>query len=136
MEDERRRAEKTTLKANEALAEAITKRVAAGNYQAALALKRLVNWKPECGFPENITPVYHQFEEKLTVEEYREAQELNGEIPFATEAYTYQLWGKEDARTYLALLGSLARALGFEELALHDPFFREDGNGDDGSVVG
>lgn len=122
-EAERRRyvIEMETKQANEDLERAIERRVAAGNAEAVEALRRLVAWVPECGFPTNIRPMYLEPSASEGAEiEYRRTQHLNDrDIPFASEAYTYELWGKEDARTYLALLGTLARALGFKG-GLHD----------------
>ena len=111
-----RRTEEEWLEADRELEIAIRKRVAAGNEMAVLALKRLSNWVPECGFPRNIIPAY--CDEITLVTEYRETHDLNSELPFCCEAYTYEVWGKDDARSFLCLLEQLARALGLE--GLHD----------------
>ena len=66
------------------------------------ALRLLVNWVPEGSFP---------LEQGVYGEDPRGDLHY---IPFCCEAYTYALWGKDDARSFLALIGGLARALGLE----------------------
>ncbi len=116
-EEKDRKIETAWMEADRELEKAIGKRVAAGNEMAVLALRRLMKWVPECGFPKSITPVY--CDEVTIVEQYRKEQRLNSPGPFCSETYTYELWGKEDARTFLALLGQVARALGLDA-GLHD----------------
>ena len=96
--------------ADEAIEKAVQQRIHAGNKEAVNALIQLVNWVPECGFS---WP--HAYEDRFSAEE-KEAEMglLNDNCPLATEAFTYALFGKDQGRTYLALLGSLARALGFK----------------------
>lgn len=95
----------------------VEQRIIAERELAVIALRKLVKWVPGCGFPENITPAY--CDPVDIIKDYREEQGLDDpEMRFCTEAYTYELWGKEDARTFLAYLGGIARALGLE--GLHD----------------
>lgn len=122
----KQRAVETELRGSDKnLKKAIVRRVAAGNAEAVEALKRLVNWHPVCGFPSNIRPAY--FESRSgpnghqTVKAYKKDAMLN-EAPFCSEAYTYEVWGKEDARTFLAYPGQIARALGLD--GLHDSRLR------------
>ena len=117
---EDRKTEKAWMEADRELEHAIQKRVRAGNELAVAALRKLVRWVPECGFPENVLPTYFDADRKdYDVEDYRLEQGLDDpELRFCTEAYTYELWGKEDARSFLAHLGAIARALGLE--GLHD----------------
>lgn len=102
--------------ADAALEEAVRRRVAAGNAEAVEALRQLASWVPEFGFSSNWPLAYGSSYD--TEQEAEERKRLNDDCPFATEAYTYELFGKDQGRSYLALLGSLARALGFE--GLHD----------------
>lgn len=102
--------------ADTALEEAVRRRIAAGNADAVEALRQLAGWVPEFGYPANWPLAYGANYDAET--EAAERERLNDNCPFATEAYTYELFGKDQGRTYLALLGSLARALGFE--GLHD----------------
>lgn len=135
---EDRRTEKAWLDANRELEltirkleSAVQKRIAAGNEMAVLALRRLVWWIPECGFPKNVTPVY--IDQGTKIKDYREEQGLNDpELRFCTETYTCELWGKEDARSFLAYLGQIARALGLE--GLHDKRLQH-GDGEKAMVV-
>lgn len=110
LEDERQDADRD-------IQEALSHRIQAGNAQAVEALKRLLRWHPECGFPENARPAYFDPGGPDREREYRTKQGLY-DAPLCTEAYAYELWDKEDARTFLALLGQIARALGME--GLHD----------------
>ena len=84
---------------------AIQKRIAAGHEEAIRELKFLVNWIPGCGFPRNITPTYGRDDTPR--------KELQT-VPFVTETYTYALWGKDDARTFMGTLSRIARGLGVE----------------------
>lgn len=70
------------------------------------ALRDLVMYKP--GFPSNIKLAY-SYAKADAARERREADDA----PLCSEAYTYNLWGKEEARTFLHLIDQLARALGF-----------------------
>lgn len=122
-EKENRKTETALMKADRDLADAITKRTSAGNEMAVIALRKLMSWVPECGFPHSITPAYYDderdnTEEDDTEEEYREEQGLNNDLPFCCEAYTYEVWGKDDARSFLSYLEQIARALGLG--GLHD----------------
>lgn len=116
--------------AEDALKTAIEGRLAAGNVEAVYALKQLLAWVPECGFPED-TPVYcsepkgapRHVREKA-VRDYIKENELDG-LPFCCESYTYELFGKEEARTFLALLSSIARGLGFS-MGINDPRLRKE----------
>lgn len=72
------------------------------------AYERLVGWVPECGFP---------FDETMDGDDPKRIEDE--EIPFLTESYTYSLLGKEDARTLLALVSTLAEAAGIPRLEQH-----------------
>ena len=76
------------------------------------ALKRLVNFKPECGFPANVKLAYESFYK--TAKEKKEARKAANESSFFSESYLYELLGKDDARSLLGRLDRLCRALGFE----------------------
>lgn len=112
-------AEKATKVADEELKVAISKRVAAGNEELKQILVRMLEFSPEVGFPETITPMYLNYEEEVTdpksISKYRQEQGLNDRnIPFFCEAYLYELLGKEDARSILGFLNQIAIALGYE----------------------
>lgn len=120
-EQDERETETEWLEADRELERATKRRVAAGNELAVVALRRLVKWVPECGFPKSIAPYYCDAITKI--KDYREEQGLDDpELRFCTEAYTYELWGKEDARSFLAYVGQIAGALGLE--GLHDERLR------------
>lgn len=46
-------------------------------------------------------------------------------MPFMTETYLYDLLGKEDARSVLAYVNSLVRALGFEPWKMEEKAWQE-----------
>lgn len=55
------------------------------------------------------------------------------QIPFISEGFLYETVGKEDARTFRALLGSLARAIGYDGLwDLEREIYMEKNNVSDG----
>ena len=81
---------------------AVKELVAAGNEEAAVFLRKLVNWRPECGYP-------------YETDYYGEAAEADTDkVPFSCETFMYALVGKQDARTFLCYIDGLARSLGFE----------------------
>lgn len=65
---------------------------------------RLFKWRPEIGFPEALKKKNPWADERLDDED----------IPFLSEAYLYALLGKEDARTLMAMINNLMRAVGLE----------------------
>lgn len=69
--------------------------------RARKAMKRLMEWKPE-RWPDG-------FKAKANGAEAGDEQ-----APLFSEAYLYPLFGKDDARTILALLNEVQRALGEE----------------------
>lgn len=80
------------------------RRYHAAQHAAAVAeLRDLAAWEPEGGWSKSWGPGV-----------YEDPPEPG--CPFFTEAFLYELFGKEDARTLLALLGSVARALGLRDL--------------------
>lgn len=93
---------------DEELDKVIDKRIRAGNKEAIIALDRLCNFVPDCGFPSNITPAYMPTGED--VKKYKKESGLL-DAPLFSEAYLYELFGKEDARTVLALIRHLREAL-------------------------
>lgn len=88
---------------DEAIQQAIDKRIRAGNEEAIKVLKELYYWKPEGGFPD-CKPQYSE-----------DHFDYLDDCPFFSETYLYNLLGKEDARTILAMLGGIARALGYKD---------------------
>ncbi len=68
------------------------------NEGLAQAIKALYKWRPECGFP------FPSSDEDVK----------SPEVPFLSEAYLYKLLGKNDARTLLALVDSVVRAVGLD----------------------
>lgn len=101
-EKQRIDAYKLTREADEAVAAAIAQRIQAAHVGVEEALKSLVNYEPEA------KPLLSA----KAIEYYGEPEEG---CPLFTESYLYPLLGKEDARTVLAMLGSVARAIGYEE---------------------
>ena len=73
------------------------------NMDAMAAFKQLVEytpgWMPECIIEENKGEMFSEGDEKA---------------PFFSEAYLYNLMGKEDARTILALLRQFAESAGLD----------------------
>ena len=115
-EKEIRKTERECMAVDRELEKAIKRRIAASNKMAVVALGNLLGWIPECGFPKNVTPAY--IDEITKIKDYREEQGLNDpELRFCTGAYTSELWGKEDAQQFLALLEGIARALGLRNLS-------------------
>lgn len=92
-----------TEEANKALEDAVAKRVQAGNKAALQALRDLVHWVPEGSFPLEVG-VYD--------EDPDDPEAPLHEMPFCSEAYTYALLGKGDARSFLCRVDNIARALG------------------------
>lgn len=80
---------------------------------AAIALLGLLEFKPEGGYPEDF-PVRMAWG---NAEEKAQSREDLKNTPLFTEAYLYNLFGKDEARSILARLGVIARALGYEGLA-------------------
>lgn len=72
----------------------------------------LVSWVPESGFPSLMKGQDHGAYG-------RTREELRG-CPFFTEAFTYELLGKEDARTLLALVRELMVAAGIPRMEQHE----------------
>lgn len=95
---------KTIREADAALKIALTRRLAAGQEDILKTLMEMVDFVPDSGFPLDAKPLYGDPIDELD------------KVPFFTETYLYNLIGKEDARTVLAYLGEIARALGFEGL--------------------
>ena len=98
MSDALRAARDALANAEKGIATAIDARVRAGNSYGVEALRELVTWVPEVGFPGNCTPVYDDPPDE--------------DCPFFTESFLYELLGKEDARTVLCLLEAVAHGLG------------------------
>lgn len=67
-------------------------------------------WRPESGFPKALKKGNDWVDERVDDES----------IPFFSEAYLYALLGKEDARTFMALIGSIFRAMGIEPRHLEE----------------
>lgn len=86
--------------ADDKLNDAIRDRIAAGNIAALEAIRDLVTWEPR-EFP---------FKKTVYGSKPRDAGVLDA--PFFSEAYLYELLGKENARTVLAHVGLLCEALG------------------------
>lgn len=83
------------------------------------AVQELANWKP--GWPSGCVSAYHEEYDEVT--EAEEIKRANGS-PFFTEAFTYEMFGKEEARTVLALFEQLCRAAGapdYHELQEEEP---------------
>lgn len=70
------------------------------------AYKRLVGWKP------GWFPLDHLTDDDTNLDELTKC-------PFFSESYLYELMGKEDARTVLALIATLAEAAGIPRLDQH-----------------
>ncbi|MGH7166779.1 MAG: hypothetical protein ACREIS_14765 [Nitrospiraceae bacterium] len=100
----------------EALETAIRRRVAAGNAAVKAALVRALEYVPDVGFPHTVTPAYFDPRRGSLADYIRENRLGGRELPFFCEAYLYELVGKEDARTILALLSNIARAIGYQGL--------------------
>ncbi len=92
--------------ANAAVQTAIAGRVAAGMSDVHANLRKMTEWKPEIGFPQN-------FKGRSP---YGDTMKELNDCPFFSETYLYNLLGKEDARTLLAYMGEFARALGYDGL--------------------
>ncbi len=88
--------------ADAALQKAINERIAVGMADVFATLRSMTTFVPDIGFPGK--PLAGDTKEDLD------------DCPFFTEMYLYNLVGKEDARTILAHLGELARALGYDGL--------------------
>ena len=88
------------LAADERLKRALEFRIKAGATEALNQFKQLQTWVPECGWPDDVPPVSGNKPKPGT--------------PFFTEAYLYELLGKEDARTVLCLMNAVERALAGE----------------------
>lgn len=70
-------------------------------------LKDLLKWRPEIGFPKQpIGTLDTLADGSLEVDQ--------PDMPFLTEAYLYPLLGKEDARTLLSLISTLAASQGID----------------------
>lgn len=72
------------------------------------AVRDLVNWSP------GRTPEIPLLKEELQT--IREGYPGEPEVPLATELYAYALFGKEDARTFLALIGNIVQSLGYQNI--------------------
>lgn len=64
----------------------------------------LFQWRPESGFPKALKKG----------NDYCDGNEDDETVPFLTESFLYPLLGKEDARTLLARIHALFRAMGVE----------------------
>lgn len=105
IQNQRYAAEDKLREADEALKKAIADRIKAGNASALATLTRFATWVPELGFPHAVDQCTGK---EITDEERKR---LNN-APFVSEAYLYALLGKEEARTFLALFGSICQELG------------------------
>lgn len=76
-EHEDRKTETEWMEGERELERAVKNRIAAGNKMAVVALRKLVKWVPECGFPKNVTPFYCDEKLRNSIDEYREEQGLN-----------------------------------------------------------
>jgi hypothetical protein len=109
-------AEDARKEAQEELLAAVKKVVSAGNLEIKELLVHMMKWSPQCGFPKNVSPTYWDPEDD-SKEKYRRTKNLdNPDLPFFSETYLYELLGKDDARTVLGYIGSLARAIGYQGL--------------------
>jgi hypothetical protein len=90
---------------DEAVGNAVARRVQGGNTAAVEELGKFLKWVPE------YTPHNDDY------------GKTDRDAPFVSESYLYNLLGKDEARTVLAYLGSIARALGLT--GLNDPNLRE-----------
>ena len=93
--------------ADRAIERAIKQRIVAGNTDIIDVLRRLANYVPDAPAKSIIRP------EMLAL-----YGEPDHDCPFFTEMYLYALLGKEDARTVLAYIGAIARAVGLD--GIHD----------------
>lgn len=80
--------------------------------------ERLFAWTPESeppGFRENYASFYddEQFDE-------------DADAPFLSEAYLYNLLGKEDARTFFALLHRAMIVAGIDPVKIEQDIYREE----------
>lgn len=98
----------TNEDADQRIKDAILDRVKAGNKEAVKALKRLMNLRLDCPFPL----------EKGVYGEDPQKDRLSS-APLFSEAYLYALFGKEDARTILAVLRRVYEALGATSFEMH-----------------
>ena len=73
---------------------------------------KLLNWTPE--YKGILKPISKIIWGKNVYEKTDE------DCPFISEAYLYNLIGKQDARTLLALLRNIIEAIGFDRFELED----------------
>lgn len=100
--DEELRHEEAVEAADKKLEEAIRERVKLGNPVALSALTRFVTWVPG------------MFPFKKDYYGQNPADDKLSRAPFVCEAYLYALLGKEEARTFTALLNEVCQALGIK----------------------
>ena len=91
--------------ADKEVEDAIAARVAAGQAEVVAVLKRMAQWVPDA--PPSAVMNQHM------IETYGEPSH---DCPFFTEEWLYAQMGKEDARTILAFLGHMARAVGYDSI--------------------
>jgi len=80
------------------------------------ALREVLNFNPEVTpaqfYIPSANPLYGAADARK--KSVKDSLAEDARAPFATESYLYNLFGKDDARTLLAHLRTLCRALGFE----------------------
>ncbi len=80
-------------------------------------LEKLLSWTPEGVDLKSISRINYP-PKHFPKKEYGEiCSEEDAECPFFSEAYLYNLLGKEDARTLLALMRNFIRSLGMDDVA-------------------
>jgi|WetSurMetagenome_2_1015567.scaffolds.fasta_scaffold72590_2 hypothetical protein len=81
---------------------------------------RLLKWRPESGFPEQLKKDNVYLPDKETKNEID-----SPEIPFMSEAFLYPLLGKEDARTLMALVDHLLAGVGLDPSSIQNMAYAE-----------
>lgn len=112
--DEQHKHEAAVRAADEKLAEALRERVRLGNPAALSALTAFATWVPGM-FP---------FEKDVYGND--PAKDDLASAPLLSESYLYALFGKEEARTFLAYFGEICRALGVSSYHdLQEQFYKD-----------
>lgn len=113
-EEAQYKAEEAIKAADDKLEEAIRERIKVGNSGALIALTRFATWVPG------------MFPFKQNADGADPTNDKLERAPFVSENYLYNLLGKEDARTFLALFNDLCQAIGVEHYRdLQQKFFQK-----------
>lgn len=88
------------------------------------AIKRLLMWRPEGGMPE----VFHLNDQEAVIAHAKKTKyfaEGDEKAPFFSEAFLYDLLGKEDARTFMALIHTIVAEAGIEMMPIRQAAYEE-----------